>query len=799
MGQNLIPIPEDAPPPLSPVEAVQTIEFDRTKYALRLIASEPLVQQPTGICWDADGRLFVSELHGYNLEGQFDIEELNKTGQLDRIVRRLPAPPEAIAKAKANQYGIVKLLKDTNGDGVMDRAVVWADDLPPAIGLCAARDGVIVAAAPHIIYLGDPDKDGLPEERQILFTGFDEGVIERRINRPTWSYDGWIYFGRGRRCTVSGPNIPQPVELLEADFRIRPDGSAIESITGGTHTIGFALTTSGHRFTISTGGPGIFVAPIPWRYLERPSAAQLKRTLIDAADYSTIHQISNPHPWRQTRQEDPGFFDYYRERYGAGDSMAKGYFTSACSPLIYRDSVLPDLQGSYFACEPSGNIIHRANIQTIDDKLGLQRPAEENGREFLAARDVWFNPIGLAHTPRGTLAIIDFYREIIEDYSAIPRYLQQQYRLNHGADRGRLWELVPKDFQQSPLSNIRFSEKSNEAHVEALTSALFWERQTAQRLLYALSPEAFEQVQKKVGQIARSRESSVDSVVASLFLLQHFNVLTPADLHPLVDRKEFAIRCQLLRFSEPFLDDDEKLWSNAVAQTQSTNALVRIQAILSLGETERPEALPILTRLDEQDGHSPWLQTAIDASLPYSKSLAIADAESDRDALIAAADDILRREGDSNLPSEIADLADYTAALTREPNLERGKKLFTQVCANCHQIGDLGRNVGPNLRAEQGRSPESMLTEILFPNRQITASYETTVINANSGEVYAGILQSESPGGLTIRDISGTLHFIPRKDVKSMRPSNRSLMPSSLAAIPANDMAAIVHWLLKPQ
>jgi hypothetical protein len=39
------------------------------------------------------------------------------------------------------------------------------------------------------------------------------------------------------------------------------------------------------------------------------------------------------------------------------------------------------------------------------------------------------------------MAVVDFYREIIyreiiEDYSAIPRYLQQQYMLDHGRDRG---------------------------------------------------------------------------------------------------------------------------------------------------------------------------------------------------------------------------------------------------------------------------------------------------------------------------------------------------------------------------
>ena len=35
--------------------------------------------------------MLVSELHGYNLAGQLDSEELNKTGMLDTKVRRVQA------------------------------------------------------------------------------------------------------------------------------------------------------------------------------------------------------------------------------------------------------------------------------------------------------------------------------------------------------------------------------------------------------------------------------------------------------------------------------------------------------------------------------------------------------------------------------------------------------------------------------------------------------------------------------------------------------------------------------------
>ena len=69
--------PEDAPKPLPPSESIKTVRLP-DGFRLELVAAEPLIRQPTGVCWDAKGNLFVAELHGYNREGQFDIEDLNQ-------------------------------------------------------------------------------------------------------------------------------------------------------------------------------------------------------------------------------------------------------------------------------------------------------------------------------------------------------------------------------------------------------------------------------------------------------------------------------------------------------------------------------------------------------------------------------------------------------------------------------------------------------------------------------------------------------------------------------------------------
>jgi len=237
-----IPKPADAPRPLSPQESHATFRVP-AGLEVQLVASEPLVQQPSGVCWDAKGRLFVSELHGYNLEGQFDIEELNKTGRLDTEVRRIAAPPEAKKKAAAETYGTIKLLEDGDGDGVMDKATVFADRLPACHGICPALDGIIATADPQIIFLADRDGDGVAEVREVLFDGFTNGILERSISQPQWGHDDWIYAGAGSGGgRITGPRLAKPVDLPKADFRFQADGSAIEPLVGSTHTFGITLT-----------------------------------------------------------------------------------------------------------------------------------------------------------------------------------------------------------------------------------------------------------------------------------------------------------------------------------------------------------------------------------------------------------------------------------------------------------------------------------------------------------------------------------------------------------------------------
>src|SRR5947207_10272865 len=114
-----IPKPTDAPGPMTPEQSAAAFKLPEG-FRMVVVASEPLIASPSAVCWDERGQMFVSELHGYNLAGQLDIEELNKTGKLDTQVRRVQADEKFKRAAKAGTFGVLKLLRDTNGDGRMD-------------------------------------------------------------------------------------------------------------------------------------------------------------------------------------------------------------------------------------------------------------------------------------------------------------------------------------------------------------------------------------------------------------------------------------------------------------------------------------------------------------------------------------------------------------------------------------------------------------------------------------------------------------------------------------------------------
>jgi putative membrane-bound dehydrogenase-like protein len=731
-----IPRPDDAPKPLPPAESLEQFAVPEG-YQMRLLASEPLITEPSGICWDDKGRCFVCELHGYNLEGQYDIDELNKSGQLDLEVRRIQASDAAKQKAEHETYGTVKLLRDTDGDGVMDQSIVWADRLPPCHGIAAGNGGIIIACSPHIVFLKDSDGDDKADVQEQLFTGFGTPILERRINSPTWGPDGWLYFGRGNATgTITGPHLKKPVDLPPTDFRIRADGTAIEPVSGSTKTTGMAFTDAGDRFVATTTHPGLFVTPIPWKYLARNPDAAAPALDGPASDDTRVYPIAAPHPWRTKREQHAEYFAFYR-KISLSDAAASGYFTSACSPIVWR--------GQYFVCEPAQNLIHRADIVRDGTRLRLQRVKSEEQREFLASRDAWFHPIALKETPQGHLAIVDYYREIIEDYSAIPRHLQQQYGLINGHDRGRIWILETKQkWSKPPLSTsdskvLQLRENDDITKIDLKADL---EPQLALQLALSVGPEKD----------------------ALLSLARRFGHLRWMDA---------AIACSAHSIEKDLL---LALTSDA---GQSEPVMVNLAGIIAArgNVQELTECLAVVKMGKAHD----ILQLGLEDTKPLANKIAVPAPTA------PTADQIAVWE--KRVPAILE-------ALKQKPDLAEGKTLFTAICGACHKSHGVGFAVGPDLDAEFQRAPEVILRDILFPSEAARPDYDTTMVKTRRGETLLGITTSDSPTSITLKLPGGVERTVLRKraDIRTVR--NVSLMTPALGeALQPAQIANIIGFL----
>ena len=104
----------------------------------------------------------------------------------------------------------ILIFSDSDGDGVVDKPSVFADNLNIPIGILPYKNGCIAWSIPNIWRLEDTDGDGKCDKRTILFgpLGWEmdtHGMISSLVMGP----DGWIYATHGFNNTSHIKVLPQ--------------------------------------------------------------------------------------------------------------------------------------------------------------------------------------------------------------------------------------------------------------------------------------------------------------------------------------------------------------------------------------------------------------------------------------------------------------------------------------------------------------------------------------------------------------------------------------------------------------
>jgi len=139
-------------------------------------------------------------------------------------------------------------------------------------------------------------------------------------------------------------------------------------------------------------------------------------------------------------------------------------------------------------------------------------------------------------------------------------------------------------------------------------------------------------------------------------------------------------------------------------------------------------------------------------------------------------------------------------ALALQGDAARGRAVFEERCMKCHQAGTIGAQLGPNLTEIYRKSAETILHDILDPNAAVDLKYVSYTIETSGFETYAGIIESETPEAVTLRDANNEARVIPRDDIDSMTSSGLSIMPEELeAGLEPQGMADLLEFLRNPE
>ena len=102
-------------------------------FKLELVAAEPMIEEPVCMAWGPNGELYVAEMRSY-------MQDIDMSGELEPISR------------------VVKLV-DLDGDGRMDKATTYLDNLVLPRAILTLDNKVLIGEPPHLWLCEDTDGD----------------------------------------------------------------------------------------------------------------------------------------------------------------------------------------------------------------------------------------------------------------------------------------------------------------------------------------------------------------------------------------------------------------------------------------------------------------------------------------------------------------------------------------------------------------------------------------------------------------------------------------------------------------
>lgn len=522
------------PPPAAqtPDEALKSFAIEKG-YRIELVAAEPLVEAPIAISFDDQGRLYVVEMRGYM--------------------------HDVAGSTESEPTGRIKLLEDTDGDGRMDKATIFMDELVMPRSVMAVNGGVLVAVPPQLLFCKDTDGDDKADVREVVADDYGtlNGQPEHMANSPVWAMDNWVWSAN-----------------YNARFRYR-NGVWQKDSGLGRGQYGLCQDDAGRLYYNYNSD---FL-----RCDLLPTEAFNKNALLRNASSINwqVIKVQTIWPSHPTPGVNRGYDKSLRE-----DGTLKAS-TATCGALIYRGDGLPaGSKGNAFIPEPAGNLVKRLLLEEKDGIVTAKNATWD--KDFLTSTDERFRPVQAADGPDGGLYIVDMYRGIIQHSSFLTHYLIKNIedrKLSQPVNMGRIWRVVPDTGDRKAAFKI---PADTAGRVAALKHENGWVRDTAQRLLVeAGGTEAV------AGLTALLKDSTLSAVtrLQALWTLEGVMALTPDVLKTALKDGDKQIRAAAVRMA------GRDLTAELGEMSKDPEALVRAQLAIKLASFAAPDTDTLLADL----------------------------------------------------------------------------------------------------------------------------------------------------------------------------------------------------------
>lgn len=176
-------------------------------FEIQLFASEPDIDKPINMAFDASGRMWVTQSFEYPF-------------------------PAAPGKKSTDRLTI---LEDTDNDGKADRFTDVSDTLNIPIGVLPMVDGVVVFSVPNVYRFSDTNGDDKTEQKKFVLGPFGHQDTHGMVSNFVRGYDGWVHACHGftNLSMVAGTDGDSVKMISGNTFRFRLDGSRVEQTTFG--------------------------------------------------------------------------------------------------------------------------------------------------------------------------------------------------------------------------------------------------------------------------------------------------------------------------------------------------------------------------------------------------------------------------------------------------------------------------------------------------------------------------------------------------------------------------------------